>query len=165
MKREQVPSFLRFPSSPCALFSRAVDLAEKHDFPQIEALLVRHTGQLLQKGDPLQAVEVFRMAGKATDAALLLAKLAEDAGEVRVLDASHGCHSSYTISMYQRNSISLSLYAVDAPRLSGNNEGRQRWHVRILKKAGRGGNRLIRHGWVICNSVDCPAYNESETAP
>ncbi|CAN0548257.1 unnamed protein product, partial [Ectocarpus sp. 8 AP-2014] len=60
-------------------FSRAVDLAEKHDFPQIEALLVRHTGQLLQKGDPLQAVEVFRMAGKATDAALLLAKLAEDA--------------------------------------------------------------------------------------
>ncbi|CAM9614606.1 unnamed protein product, partial [Ectocarpus sp. 12 AP-2014] len=63
---------------------RAVDLAEKHDFPQIEALLVRHTGQLLQQGDPLQAVEVFRMAGKATDAALLLAKLAEDAGRRRV---------------------------------------------------------------------------------
>lgn len=60
---------------------RAVDLAERHDFPQIEALLVRHTGQLLNKGDPLQAVEVFRMAGKATDAALLLAKLAEDAGK------------------------------------------------------------------------------------
>lgn len=94
MKHDQVPPFLRFPSSPCGLFSRAVDLAEKHDFPQIEALLVRHTGQLLQKGDPLQAVEVFRMAGKATDAALLLAKLAEDAGEVRVLHASHGCHSS-----------------------------------------------------------------------
>lgn len=60
---------------------RAVDLAEKHDFPQIEALIARHTSQLLQKGDPLQAVEVYRMAGKATDAALLLAKLAEDAGE------------------------------------------------------------------------------------
>lgn len=61
---------------------RAVDLAEEHNFPQIEALLVRHTGQLMQKGDPLQAVEVFRLAGKATDAALLLAKLAEDAGEI-----------------------------------------------------------------------------------
>ncbi len=60
-----------------------MDLAEKHNFPQMEALLVRHTGQLLQKGDPLQAVEVFRMAGKATDAALLLAKLAEDAGMFR----------------------------------------------------------------------------------
>ena len=58
-----------------------MDLAEKHDFPQIEALIARHTSQLLQKGDPLQAVEVYRMAGKATDAALLLAKLAEDAGE------------------------------------------------------------------------------------
>ena len=61
---------------------RAVDLAEKHDFPQIEALIARHTSQLLQKGDPLQAVEVYRMAGKATDAALLLAKLAEDAGKM-----------------------------------------------------------------------------------
>jgi len=67
-------------SSRSTRISRAVDLAEKHNFPQMEALLVRHTGQLLQKGDPLQAVEVFRMAGKATDAALLLAKLAEDAG-------------------------------------------------------------------------------------
>ncbi|CAB1118236.1 unnamed protein product [Ectocarpus sp. CCAP 1310/34] len=84
MKNEQVPPLLRILSSPCGLFSRAVDLAEKHDFPQIEALLVRHTGQLLQKGDPLQAVEVFRMAGKATDAALLLAKLAEDAGRRQV---------------------------------------------------------------------------------
>lgn len=64
------------------LYFRAVDLAEKHDFPQIEALLARHTNQLLQKGDPLQAVEVYRMAGKATDAALLLAKLAEHAGEI-----------------------------------------------------------------------------------
>lgn len=70
------------PSPPlAAVLGRAVDLAERHDFPQIEALLVRHTGQLLQKGDPLQAVEVFRLAGKATDAALLLAKLAEDAGK------------------------------------------------------------------------------------
>lgn len=43
---------------------------------------MRHTGQLMQKGDPLQAVEVFRLAGKATDAALLLAKLAENAGEI-----------------------------------------------------------------------------------
>eukprot|EP00904_Undaria_pinnatifida_P002695 jgi/Undpi1/12426/HiC_scaffold_5.g02098.m1 len=65
-------------------WGRAVDLAEKHDFPQIEALIARHTSQLLQKGDPLQAVEVYRMAGKATDAALLLAKLAEDAGRRRV---------------------------------------------------------------------------------
>lgn len=35
----------------------------------------------MKKGDCLQAVEVYRMAGKATDAALLLAKLAEDAGK------------------------------------------------------------------------------------
>lgn len=46
----------------------------------MEALLLRHTSRLLQKGDPLQAVEVYRLAAKATDAALLLAKLAEDAG-------------------------------------------------------------------------------------
>lgn len=66
----------------CLLSSRsAVHLAESHNFPQIDALIARHTSQLLQKGDPLQAVEVYRTAGKATDAALLLAKLAEDAGE------------------------------------------------------------------------------------
>ncbi|CAM9744540.1 unnamed protein product, partial [Sphacelaria rigidula] len=64
-------------------WERAVELAERHDFPQIEALLARHTSKLLQKGDPLQAVEVYRLAGKATDAALLLAKLAEDAGNRR----------------------------------------------------------------------------------
>lgn len=58
-----------------------MELAERHEFPQIEALLARHTGKLLQKGDALQAVEVYRLAGKATDAALLLAKLAEDAGD------------------------------------------------------------------------------------
>lgn len=68
-------------TSDIPLSVRAVELAERHDFPQIEALLARHTSQLLQKGDPLQAVEVYRMAGKATDAALLLAKLAEDAGK------------------------------------------------------------------------------------
>lgn len=60
---------------------RAVELAERYEFPQVEIQLSRHASQLLKKGDCLQAVEVYRMAGKATDAALLLAKLAEDAGK------------------------------------------------------------------------------------
>ncbi|CAM9367246.1 unnamed protein product, partial [Discosporangium mesarthrocarpum] len=64
-------------------WDRAVELAEEHGFPQIESLLARHTTRLLQRGDKLQAVEVYRLAGKATEAALLLAKMAEDAGKCK----------------------------------------------------------------------------------
>ncbi|CAM9187816.1 unnamed protein product [Chrysoparadoxa australica] len=68
----------------CNAWGRAVALAEEHGFPQIEGLLAKYAMQLLANGDRLQAVELYRKANKATDAALLLAKLAEEAGKKQV---------------------------------------------------------------------------------
>ena len=59
-------------------WDRAVSLAEQHDYPQIEGLLSKYAKHLLDKGEKLQAVELYRKANKATDAAKLLAMIAED---------------------------------------------------------------------------------------
>mmetsp|Transcript_6986 Transcript_6986/g.14069 ORF Transcript_6986/g.14069 Transcript_6986/m.14069 type:complete len:1248 (+) Transcript_6986:71-3814(+) len=62
----------------------AVKLAEAHGFSQIEGLLAKYAGHLLSKGDKLQAVELYRKADKATEAARLLAGIAEDVGKRQV---------------------------------------------------------------------------------
>jgi WD repeat-containing protein 35 len=62
-------------------WDRAVELAEAHSFPQIEGLLSKYATQLLEKGKELQAVELFRKANRCTDAAKLLAKLAQREGQ------------------------------------------------------------------------------------
>jgi len=62
-------------------WDRAVELAEAHSFPQIEGLLSKYATQLLEKGKELQAVELFRKANRCTDAAKLLAKIAQREGQ------------------------------------------------------------------------------------
>lgn len=59
-------------------WKRAVELAEKHDFPQIEGLLSKHVRVLLEQGDKLRAVELYRKANKGLEAAKLLASIAEE---------------------------------------------------------------------------------------
>ena len=65
-------------------WEEAVKLAEAHGFSQIEGLLAKYAGHLLSKGDKLQAVELYRKADKATEAARLLAGIAEDVGKRQV---------------------------------------------------------------------------------
>ena len=62
----------------------AVKLAEEYGFSQIEGLLAKYAAHLLSKGDKLQAVELYRKADKATEAARLLAGIAEDVGKRQV---------------------------------------------------------------------------------
>lgn len=62
----------------------AVKLAVANGFSQIEGLLAKYAGHLLSKGDKLQAVELYRKADKATEAARLLAGIAEDVGKRQV---------------------------------------------------------------------------------
>jgi len=71
----------------CVLLNQweeAVKLAEEGGFAQIEGLLAKYAGHLLSKGDKLQAVELYRKADKATEAARLLAGIAEDVGKRQV---------------------------------------------------------------------------------
>jgi len=71
----------------CVLLNQweeAVKLAEEGGFAQIEGLLAKYAGHLLAKGDKLQAVELYRKADKATEAARLLAGVAEDVGKRQV---------------------------------------------------------------------------------
>ncbi|EGB12638.1 hypothetical protein AURANDRAFT_51986 [Aureococcus anophagefferens] len=65
-------------------WEKAVEIAEEFGFQQIEGLLAKYAAALLQRGDrllaaPLSAV-LYRKANKATDAAKLLAAIAEDVG-------------------------------------------------------------------------------------
>jgi WD repeat-containing protein 35 len=62
----------------------AVELAEAHNFPQIDMLLSKYAAHLLEKNKLMQAVELYRKANKLTDAARLLSRLAKDAAAQRV---------------------------------------------------------------------------------
>jgi WD repeat-containing protein 35 len=55
----------------------ALELAEKHDYPQVESLLMKFMIDLLNKNKKLEAIELFRVANKPTEAAILIGDLAE----------------------------------------------------------------------------------------
>ncbi len=55
-----------------------MDLAEKHNFIQIEGLLSRYASQLLEKKKTMQAIELYRKANRNHEAAKLLAQFADD---------------------------------------------------------------------------------------
>lgn len=66
----------------CVLLNQwdmAVELAEKHKFQQIEGLLSKYATHLLAKKKLFQAVELYRKAGKHSEAAKLLSQIAQDA--------------------------------------------------------------------------------------
>jgi len=65
-------------------WDQAVELAEEHEFPQIEGLLSKYASYLLEKGEKLQAIELYRKANKSTQAASLLASLAQEAAKTKV---------------------------------------------------------------------------------
>lgn len=50
----------------------AVELAKQHNVTEISGLLARYASHLLDKGNRLQAIELFRKADKLLDAAKLL---------------------------------------------------------------------------------------------
>ena len=52
-----------------------VDLAEHHDFQQIETLLTKYATHLLEKKKTLHAIELYRKANHHTEAAKLLFKV------------------------------------------------------------------------------------------
>lgn len=57
----------------------AIELAEQHDFPQVEGLLSKYAGGLVAKGRNLEAVELYRRANRPTEAALLIGEIADKA--------------------------------------------------------------------------------------
>lgn len=60
----------------CVLLNQwnmAVELAEQHNFLQIEQLLQRYASHLIEKNKKMEAVELFRKANKNTDSARILA--------------------------------------------------------------------------------------------
>ena len=65
----------------------ALELAEKHDYPQVEGLLTRFANRLISSPNPsrrLDAVELYRRANKPTEAAQLLGEIAEHAARTDV---------------------------------------------------------------------------------
>ena len=62
----------------------ALELAEKHDFPQVEGLLTRFATRLITNNRRLEAVELYRRANKPTEAAQLLGEIAEYAARTDV---------------------------------------------------------------------------------
>ena len=56
----------------------AVELAESHNFVQIEGLLSKYADHLMQKTKQMEAIELYRKSNKNTEAAKLLAKIADD---------------------------------------------------------------------------------------
>mmetsp|Transcript_3693 Transcript_3693/g.5458 ORF Transcript_3693/g.5458 Transcript_3693/m.5458 type:complete len:1191 (-) Transcript_3693:9-3581(-) len=62
-------------------WDKAVELAQKNNFPGIETLLFKYANHLVSKGRLPEAVELFQKAHRNTEAAKLLTKLARTAGQ------------------------------------------------------------------------------------
>lgn len=86
MANEAVDCYLRSGCAPkeavdCCVklnkWDRALELAEKYDFPQVEGLLIKFAMQLVQSNRRLEAIELFRVANKPTEAAIFIGDLAE----------------------------------------------------------------------------------------
>ncbi|KAA0197686.1 hypothetical protein HAZT_HAZT001209 [Hyalella azteca] len=65
-------------------WQKAVELARQHNVTETGGLLGRYAEVLLQKGNKLQAIELFRRADKLKDAAKLLYKIAEEESEKKL---------------------------------------------------------------------------------
>lgn len=59
-------------------WNQAVELAEQHNFVQIEGLLSRYATHLLEDNRRVEAIELYRKANRNTEAAKLLNKIAKD---------------------------------------------------------------------------------------
>jgi WD repeat-containing protein 35 len=59
-------------------WDRAVDLAQQHNFPQIESLLAEYASSMLKQNKRLEAIELYRKANKSPQAAKLLCTIAEE---------------------------------------------------------------------------------------
>ncbi len=83
---EAVECFIRFGDvkraiDTCVLNNKwnlAVELAEKNNFFQIEALVNKFCNVLIEKNKKMDLVELYRKSHKHTEAARMLIKIAED---------------------------------------------------------------------------------------
>ena len=62
-------------------WNQAVELAEQHNFLQIEQLLGKYANSLLEKNKKMEAVELYRKANKNTESAKILAQIAQELRE------------------------------------------------------------------------------------
>ena len=65
----------------CVLLNQwnfAVELAEQHNFLQIEGLLQKYASHLMEKNKKMEAVELYRKANRNTESAKLLAQIAHE---------------------------------------------------------------------------------------
>ena len=65
-------------------WEKALELAERYDYPQVELLLIKSAVGLINAGRKLEAVELFRVANKPTEAAILIGDIAENVAERNV---------------------------------------------------------------------------------
>ena len=87
MHKEAVDCYLRFGNPKAAIdccvslnrWGDALELAEKHNFSQVEGLFLRLAGNMVSQGPlkQLEAVELYRCANKPQEAALLIGDIAE----------------------------------------------------------------------------------------
>ena len=68
-------------------WDRALELAEEHDFPQVEGLLTRFAMTLIQQDRKLEVVELYRRANKPDEAAKWIGEIAYDAARKDVKPA------------------------------------------------------------------------------
>lgn len=63
-------------------WDKAVNLAEKYNFPKIEGLLTQYANHLVEKGQLPEAIQLYQKANRNTDAAKLISQLAKKAGVI-----------------------------------------------------------------------------------
>eukprot|EP00434_Breviolum_minutum_P016125 symbB.v1.2.014211.t2/scaffold1027.1/size171366/13 len=75
----------------CVLLNQwelAVNLAQQHNFQQIEGLLAKYAQHLLDKNKKIEAVQLYRKASRHTEAAKLLNQMAKDMPDFCIMQSA-----------------------------------------------------------------------------
>lgn len=97
-------------------WDKAVNLAEQYQYPQIEGLLAKYSAHILEENtteSKFAAIELYRKAGKATEAASILSELADQSGKLKVNPLR--CKQLYVLSglimeEYKNKTLDTTVY-------------------------------------------------------
>ncbi len=96
-------------------WDKALELAEAHDFPQVEGLLQRYASKLVSNDRYLEAVELYRRANKPTEAALLIGEVADIAARKDVKPSlAKKLHvlAAFEVERHRKRTMDLATQAI-----------------------------------------------------
>lgn len=131
-------------------WDRAIEIAEQFGFQQIEGLLVKYVTKLLNSDKKLLAVELYRKANKPTEAAKLLAKIAEEVGNKGANPVrAKKLHvlAALEVERYRKNTLDLTMTRVPGTNIAQTTAATLDTLMTHDQESGISGAKVLDNAW------------------